>query len=109
LTLLDVSADLPLFRYLIDALPEADPWPFAKVEHLGGIGNIRCRLLEGADRVAVLPGYFVEKDLAAGRLVRLLPRVRLRSDWFRLVFRTGHPATKELLGLAEELRQLPLA
>jgi DNA-binding transcriptional LysR family regulator len=108
LTLLDVSADLPLFRYLIDALPEADPWPFARVEHLGGIGNIRCRLLEGADRVAVLPRYFVEKDLAAGRLVRLLPRVRLRSDWFRLVWRTGHPATSELLALADELRRLPL-
>src|SRR5262249_38991005 len=74
----------------------------------GGIGNIRCRLLEGSGRVAVLPRYFVEKDLAAKRLVRLLPRVRLRSDSFRLVWRSGHPRTAELLALAEELRRLPL-
>jgi LysR family glycine cleavage system transcriptional activator len=108
LTLVDVSADLPLFRYLLDALPDAEPWPFAKVEHMGGIGNIRCRLLDGAGRVAVLPRYFVEKDLAARRLVRLLPRVRLRSDSFRLVWRSGHPRTAELLAIAEELRRIPL-
>jgi DNA-binding transcriptional LysR family regulator len=108
LTLVDVSADLPLFRYLLDALPDAEPWPVARVEHMGGIGNIRCRLLEGSGRVAVLPRYFVEKDLAAKRLVRLLPRVRLRSDSFRLVWRSGHPRTAELLALAEELRRLPL-
>jgi LysR family glycine cleavage system transcriptional activator len=108
LTLVDVSRDLPLFRYFLDALPDAEPWPFARVEHLGGIGNIRRRLLDGADRVAVLPRYFVEKDLAAQRLVRLMPRVRLRSDAFRLVFRTGHPRTAQLLALAEELRALPL-
>jgi DNA-binding transcriptional LysR family regulator len=108
LTLVDVSADLPLFRYLLDALPDAEPWPFARVEHMGGIGNIRCRLLDGARRVAVLPRYFVEKDLTAGRLVRLLPRVRLRSDSFRLVWRSGHPRTSQLLALADELRRLPL-
>jgi LysR family glycine cleavage system transcriptional activator len=108
LTLVDVSADLPLFRYLLDALPDAEPWPFARVEHMGGIGNIRCRVLDGADRVAVLPRYFVEKDLAAGRLVRLMPRVRLRSDSFRLVWRSGHPRTAALLALAEELRRFPL-
>ena len=34
-TLVDVSRDLPLFRYLMDALPDAEPWPFARVEHLG--------------------------------------------------------------------------
>jgi DNA-binding transcriptional LysR family regulator len=108
LTLVDVSADLPLFRYLLDALPDAEPWPFARVEHMGGIGNIRCRLLDGAGRVAVLPRYFVEKDLAARRLVRLLPRVRLRTDSFRLVWRSGHQRTTDLLALAEELRGFPL-
>jgi len=70
LTLIDVSSDLPLFRYLMDALPDAEPWPFARVEHMGGIGNIRQRLLDGPDRVAVLPRYyFVERDLATRRLV----------------------------------------
>jgi LysR family glycine cleavage system transcriptional activator len=108
LTLVDVSRDLPLFRYFLDALPDAEPWPFARVETMGGIGNIRRRLLDGADRVAVLPRYFVQKDLDARRLVRLMPRVRLRSDAFRLVFRTGHPRTAQLLQLAEELRGFPL-
>ena len=108
LTLLDVSRDLPLFRYFLDALEGAEPWPFARFEYLGGIGNIRRRLLDGADRVAVLPRYFIRADLAARRLVRLLPRINLRSDSFRLVWRTGHPRTAELLELAEELRGYPL-
>jgi DNA-binding transcriptional LysR family regulator len=108
LTLLDVSRDLPLFRYFLDALPDADPWPFARVEYLGGIGNIKRRLLDGQDRVAVLPRYFVRAEITAGRLTRLLPRVRLRPDAFRLVWRTGHPHTAELLALADELRAVPL-
>jgi DNA-binding transcriptional LysR family regulator len=108
LILVDVSRDLPLFRYLMDALPDAEPWPFARVEHMGGIGNIRRRLLDGNGRVGVLPRYFVQRDLRKGRLVRLLPRVKLRSDSFRLVWRTGHPRTAELLSLAEDLRRHPL-
>jgi len=107
-TLLDVAADLPLFRYFLDALPNAEPWPFARIEYLGGIGNIRRRLLDGGRRVAVLPRYFIEKDLAAGRLARRLGKVRLRSDAFRLVWRAGHPREPALVTLAAELRQLPL-
>ena len=107
-TLLDVSRDLPLFRYLMDAQPDAEPWPFASVEHLGGIGNIRRRLFDGEGRVAVLPLYFVKNDLQARRLVRLLPKVPLRSDSFRLIWRTSHPRTADLLLLAEELRRHPL-
>lgn len=107
-TLVDVSRDLPLFRYLMDALPDAEPWPFARVEHLGGIGNIRRRLFDGEGRVAVLPLYFVKNDLQARRLVRLLPRVSLRSDSFRLIWRTSHPRTSDLLAFAEELRRHPL-
>jgi DNA-binding transcriptional LysR family regulator len=108
LTLVDVSRDLPLFRYLVDARPDADQWPFEKVELMGGIGSIRGRLLDGHDRVAVLPLYFVQTDIKAGRLVQLLPKVRLRSDSFRLVWRTGHPRAAEFTKLAEELRQFPL-
>ena len=108
LTLVDVSRDLPLFRYFLDALPDADPWPFARVEYLGGIGNIKRRILDGHDRVAVLPRYFVQAELASRRLVRLMPRVDARSDSFRLVWRTGHPHASELLRLADELRALPL-
>lgn len=106
-TLLDVSRDLPLFRYLLDALPDGEPWPFARHELLGGIGPIRYRALEGAG-VAVLPEYFVRDDLRAGRLVRLMPEVELRSDAFRLIWRHGHPLEDRLLELAETLRARPL-
>ncbi|MGQ0508639.1 MAG: LysR family transcriptional regulator [Myxococcaceae bacterium] len=107
-TLVDVSRDLPLFRYFLDALPNAEPWPFARVEYMGGIGNIRRRLLDREGRVAVLPKYFIRDDLAAKRLVRLLPRVALRSDTFRLVWRRDHPKGSEMLKLAGELRARPL-
>jgi LysR family glycine cleavage system transcriptional activator len=106
-TLVDVTRDLPLFRYFLDALPDSAPWPFAHVEYLGGIGAIRRRLLDGG-RVAVLPRYFIDKDLAAGRLEELLPRVRPRADAFRLVWRAGHPREAQLMALAEELRAIPL-
>jgi LysR family glycine cleavage system transcriptional activator len=108
LTLVDVSADLPLFRYLLDAFPDAEPWPFARTEYMGGIGNIRRRVLDGDGRVAVLPRYFIAPDVAAGRLVILLPRVRPRSDTFRLVWRANHPREAQLIELAAELRERPL-
>ncbi|MSP25451.1 MAG: LysR family transcriptional regulator [Myxococcales bacterium] len=107
LTLVDVSPDLPLFRYFLDALADVVPWPFAQVEYMGGIGNIRQRVLRGG-RVAVLPRYFVADDLRKRRMVRLMPKVEPKSDTFRLVWRTGHPREAELLALAEELRKLPL-
>lgn len=106
--LLDVSSDLPLFRYFLDALSDAEPWPFSRVEYLGGIGAIRRRLLDGGGRVAVLPRYFIASDLAAGRLERLMPRVRLRADNFRLIWRAGHPREPDLMALATELRKIPL-
>lgn len=105
LTLVDVSADLPLFRYFLDALPDAEPWPFARVEYMGGIGNIRRRLFDANRRVAVLPRYFIREDLATQRLVRLLPQVTPRSDAIRLIWRSGHPRTAELLELVGELRR----
>lgn len=108
LTLVDVSRDLPLFRYFLDALTDAEPWPFAQVEYMGGIGNIRRRLFDAPQRVAVLPLYFVCNDLSRRRLVRLMRRKALRSDAFRLIWRTGHPRAADLLMLSEELRKYPL-
>jgi DNA-binding transcriptional LysR family regulator len=108
LTLVDVSADLPLFRYFLDALPDGAPWPFARVEYMGGIGAIRRRVLDAERRVAVLPRYFIARDLEAGRLKRLMPSVRPRTDAFRLVWRDGHARQNELLALADELRRIPL-
>jgi LysR family glycine cleavage system transcriptional activator len=107
LTLVDVSPDLPLFRYLLDAIEDSSPWPFAKIEYLGGIGGIRHRLLEG-NRVAVLPKYFVRDDLAKKRLTPLMRGTHLRSDAFRLIWRTKHPRESSLLDLANDLRTFPL-
>jgi len=106
-TLLDVSSDLPLFRYLLDARPAAEQWSFAHVERLGTIAAIRARALEGAG-VAVLPQYFVQKDLREGRLAALLPRTKLASDWFRLVWRAGHPHEGRFRDLAADLAARPL-
>ncbi len=106
MTLLDASPELPLFRYLLDARGEP-LWPFRRVEHLGAIAAIRLRALEGAG-VAVLPRYFVEPDLVAGRLCELLPEAPMVSDQFRLVWRAGHPLASHLLALARELAEIPL-
>jgi DNA-binding transcriptional LysR family regulator len=107
-TLVDISPDLPLFRYFLDALPDADPWPFGRVEYMGGIANVRQRLLGGEGRVGVLPTFFAKEDLAKRRLVRLMPRVPLGSDSLRLVWRPNHPRQAELLALAHDLREFPL-
>lgn len=107
LTLVDASSDLPLFRYFLDAVDDSAPWPFRAIEYMGGIGAIRLRVLEG-ERVAVLPRYFVAKDLKDRRLVPLMRKTKLRSDAFRLIWRAGHPRAAELLSLAEQLRTIPL-
>jgi LysR family transcriptional regulator, glycine cleavage system transcriptional activator len=101
--LLDVSPDLPLFRYLLEAGADSRDWPFARAWYLGTIAAIRSMVLRGAG-VAVLPRYFVEADLNAGRLRQPLPERPLREDAFRLIWRAGHPAERELRVLAEELR-----
>jgi DNA-binding transcriptional LysR family regulator len=105
--LVDVSGDLPLFRYFLDARPARELWSFERVQHMGGIGAIRARVLEGAG-VAVLPRYFVARDLAGRRLRQLFPNTKLPSDWFRLIFRAGQPRERELRELAAELAKIPL-
>jgi LysR family transcriptional regulator, glycine cleavage system transcriptional activator len=107
-TLLDTLADLPLFRYFLDARPAGEHWPFPEVECLGTIAAVRYRLLEGAG-VAVLPRYFVGPDLARGRLKEPLPRTALQPDHFRLIWRIAHQRDQELRALAAELRAIPLA
>ena len=47
-------------------------------------------------------------DLRRRQLVRILPKVKLPVDWFRLVWREGHPREGALRQLAEELVTLPL-
>ena len=106
-TLVDATPDLPLFHYLADAAPEAITWRFGGYLYLGGIAASRLALLAGGC-VGVLPRYFVEPDLAAGRLVALLLDLPLRSDAFRLLWRRDHPRSAELEQLADSLRALPL-
>jgi DNA-binding transcriptional LysR family regulator len=108
LSLLDISPALPLFRYLLDALDDGTPWRFARQHYLGGIGAMRARLLASGG-VAVMPVYFVDADLKAGRLVRLLPEVAMPHDAFRLVWLRDHPRDQGLQALADELREIPLA
>ena len=105
--LLDLHEDLPLFRYFLDARSAKEVWQFRELQCLGAIAALRARALEGAG-VCVLPLYFVREDLAAGRLVRLMPRTKLPSDWFRLVWRAGQPRERELQQLAGELSEIPL-
>jgi DNA-binding transcriptional LysR family regulator len=105
--LLDAHLDLPLFRYFVDARPSRETWSFRHVQRLGTIGAIRARALEGAG-VAVLPLYFVRRDLARKRLVRLFPGARMAEDRFRLSWRTGHAYDRELHALAADLAARPL-
>jgi LysR family glycine cleavage system transcriptional activator len=105
--LLDTSPALPLFRYLLDGLGETEDWPFQGVESLGSIAPIRFRLLESAG-VAVMPRYFVQEDIDAGRLVQLLSDAPMRTDAFRLIWRVNDHRDAALRALAGELRALPL-
>ncbi|HEY6078742.1 MAG TPA: LysR family transcriptional regulator [Polyangiaceae bacterium] len=105
--LLDLHQDLPLFRYFLDARSAREVWQFRGVQCLGAIAAVRARALEGAG-VCVLPLYFVRDDLATGKLVRLMPKTKLPSDWFRLVWRTGQPRERELQQLGAELSEIPL-
>lgn len=105
--LLDLHEDLPLFRYFLDGRSAKEVWQFRELSYLGAIAAVRARALDGAG-VCVLPRYFVQDDLKAGRLVRLMPKTRLPSDWFRLVWRAGQPRERELQALAAELAELPL-
>jgi DNA-binding transcriptional LysR family regulator len=55
-----------------------------------------------------VPAYFVARDLDRGKLTRIMPRVRMPVDWFRLVWRKDHPRQAALHALAEELTALAL-
>jgi DNA-binding transcriptional LysR family regulator len=97
--LIDAHAELPLFRYWRDARGGGDRLRFARVQVIGTIEGIRRLAVDGRG-VAVLPHFLVRKDLAARRLAPLFPRVRLLSDWFRLIHRADDPrrATLQTLG-----------
>lgn len=105
--LIDAHPDLPLFRYFLDAQPADAAWGFAQRHLLGTIAAIRARLIAGQG-VGVLPAYFVAPDIAAGRLVQVMPDAATQADQFRLIWRADHPLGDELRALAEALRARPL-
>ena len=105
--LLDISADLPLFRYFLDARPKDERWTFQRVHYLGTIGAVRALALTGRG-VAVLPRYFVREDLARGRLTVLFKAQQLQTDFFRLIWRADHPRHAQLEQLGAELQRLPI-
>lgn len=105
-TLLDIGPSLPLLRYLTD-LHGTSAWTFGKTRYLGSIAAIREWVLRGLG-VAVLPHYYIKTDLAARKLVAIMPPHLLGHDYFRLVWRHGHARTTELEAFAAELRAIEL-
>lgn len=105
--LIDVNRELPLFRYWQDGLPADERWQFAQHEYMGTIAAIKLRVLAGAG-VAVMPEYYVREELESGALIECMPNHFAKKDWFRLVWRDGHPRGADLQDLADELRTMPL-
>ncbi len=106
-TLLDISHELPLFHYFLDARPRDEKWSFTRVHHLGTISAVRQRALEGAG-VAVLPKYFIREALRDGSLKPLLRTTQTLSDYFRLLWHKDHPRQPALEQLGNALQQLPI-
>ncbi len=107
-TLIDAHRDLPLFRYFVDASSREEAWHFQAVERLGAIAAIRERVAQQRG-VAVLPVYLIRKDLDDKTFVRILPKRKLATDFFRLLWRPQHPRSEALHALAEQLRARPLS
>lgn len=106
--LLDIDSNRPLFKYFADTGHTARKWAFRDSQYLGTIASIRYRALRGHG-VAVLPLYFVARDLELGELVRILPSQELRSDAFRLVWLAENPKAELIEQLGEDLQKIPLA
>jgi DNA-binding transcriptional LysR family regulator len=104
-TLLDVDETLPLARYLLSVAPTLE---FQRVRLCGAGAAVLKRVLAG-DGVAVLPSHMLIAALRDRRLVRLLPKVRLLSDTFRLVYRKNSHQSSALSELASFLLQRPLS
>jgi DNA-binding transcriptional LysR family regulator len=106
-TLVDAHADLPLFAYFRDAAGRGEPMRFARVVRMGTIEAIRACVLRGMG-VAVLPRYFVARDLSQRRLVAVLPSSELLHDQFRLIFRRDDTRRPLFEALAARMRGAPL-
>lgn len=106
-TLFDTTSELPLFRYFRDARGGIDSMRFGRVVKLGAIEAIRAMVEEGHG-VAVLPTYYVDGALQKKRLARVMPKVALATDWFRLVFRADDARRPLYEWIAAHMRGTPL-
>jgi LysR family glycine cleavage system transcriptional activator len=106
--LIDIGAEMPLFRYWRDAPGGGDRLRFRHGTWFGTIEAIRRAVVGGAG-VAVLPEYLVRGDLAKKTLVTVFPSVKPVSDFFRLVFRADDPRRSVYESMARSLLEVPLA
>jgi LysR family transcriptional regulator, glycine cleavage system transcriptional activator len=106
-TLVDTHAELPLFGYWREAPGGGDRLQFGRILLMGTTAAIRQLVLRG-EGVAVLPLYLVQPDIEAGRLVRLFPKIKPLSDYFRLIFRTDDPRRSVYQTVADSMLKVPL-
>jgi hypothetical protein len=103
-TLLDISADVPLFKYWKDALRL---WQTRgrEVQTRHGIAFYGFVEISGGPSS---DEYLFRHDLKSGRLRRLFPGIEPLHDYFRLVFRIDDPRRPVFEGLARSLMEKPL-
>ncbi len=106
-TLIDTSAELPLFRYWRDAPGGQDSLAFGRLLSMGTIAAIEALVVAG-EGVAVLPRYLVAPKLESGALVEVMPHVVPLHDAFRLLFRADDPRRTVFTTLADALMRHPL-
>ena len=107
-TLVDISQELPLFRYWREeAGAMGASMRFARVLRMGTIAAMEHLVLRG-EGVAVLPEYLVRKRLESGALKVVFPKVKPGSDHFRMVFRGDDPRRSNYEALAAMLLESPL-
>jgi DNA-binding transcriptional LysR family regulator len=106
-TLIDIDAQLSLFRYWRDAPAGGDRLRFAKIVRFGTIEAMRLRVAAGAG-IAVLPAYLVRRELKSGVFKKVLPAIVPTHDWFRLVFRTDDARRSIYEAMAKSMLEKPL-
>jgi DNA-binding transcriptional LysR family regulator len=106
-TLIDIDAQLSLFRYWRDAPAGGDRLRFARIVRYGTIEAIRRRVAAGAG-IAVLPAYLVRRELKSGAFKKVLPAIVPTHDWFRLVFRTDDARRSIYDAIAKSMLACPL-
>ena len=106
-TLIDIDAQLSLFRYWRDAPLGGDRLRFGRIVRFGTIEAMRRRVASGAG-IAVLPAYLVRRELKSGALKKVFPSVVPTHDWFRLVFRADDARRSIYEAMAASMLQRPL-